>query len=80
MPKAKFTAWQYATAMSIRDMAQELGLSDSGMLRRTETQAFRAKVRMVDDRPYRRRWLRSDFRRYVRDMERIDELKTRPAH
>jgi len=59
------------TAVTLTDMADELGITPQGMIYRVKTPMFQAHVRPIETRAGRRTWYRADFRRYKKLCQRI---------
>lgn len=65
-----------AQALTVTDMAKELGISSQGMTYLVKTRMFTKNVRAIDTRPGRRTWHRNDFRRYKKLREKLAALSS----
>ena len=66
-----FTSKEWAESMTLGDMAKALDVSHAAMSQKVDSPRFKAGVRAVDTRPYRRTWHRGDFKKYQRREARL---------
>jgi predicted transcriptional regulator len=71
MKEAGLTEREINSALTLSEMAAELGISPQGMIYTVKTPMFKAHVRAVDTRRGRRTWHRADFQRYAKLRERL---------